>query len=233
MKTRPVICRSGCDEGHDRAKALDRSLRSGDTVTMETRKEKWESRYETADLPWDTGRHDSNLESVVADWPIRPCRAIDIGCGTGSNAIWLSQHGFDVTATDISSLALAEAQRKVAELDGITIRFEEADIYEEPLPAPPYALAFDRGCFHSSDAEAMRDIFVQRVYDCLSPGGLWFSMIGSTDSPPRETGPPVLSACQITQHVESLFEILFLKAIHFDSNQSEPPAAWACLMRRR
>ncbi len=69
---------------------------------MNERMNHWNERYLTGDLPWDTGRHDSNLERIITEYCIAPCHALDIGCGHGSNAIWLAQQGFDVDATDPS-----------------------------------------------------------------------------------------------------------------------------------
>ncbi len=76
-------------------------------------------------------------------------------------------------------------------------------------------------------------LFVRNVYASLEPQGLWLSLIGSTDSTPREVGPPRVSAAEIASYVEPQFEIRLLKATHFDSNQPDPPPAWACLMRKR
>lgn len=189
-------------------------------------------RYLTGDLPWDTGRHDKNLERAIRDGTIAPCRALELGCGTGTNALWLAAQGFDVTAVDISATALDDARKKAQQAEG-EMHFMNVDIREQPLPGGPYDFAFDRGCFHSSRGEEERDLFVRRVHTSLSPGGQWLSLIGSTDAPPRDGAPPQLSAGQIAAHVETLFEIRSLCATHFDSDQPAPAAAWACLMRKR
>ncbi|MBT3293774.1 MAG: class I SAM-dependent methyltransferase [Verrucomicrobia bacterium] len=199
---------------------------------MDVRREKWDGRYATGDLPWDTGRFDANLATVIAEWGIAPCPVLELGCGTGSNAIWLAAAGFDVTAVDISALALAQATTRAAEAE-VSVRFEEVDMHHGRLPKGPFGLVFDRGCFHSSDGPEEHALCVRNVHDSLGPQGLWLSLIGSTDSPPRDGGPPQLSAAQIVSYVEPLFEIRLLKATHFDSNQPEPPPAWACLMRKR
>ena len=195
-------------------------------------RERWNARYETGDLPWDTGRHDRDLAAVVADTPVRPCRALEVGCGTGTNAIWLAARGFDVTAVDVSSTAVAQATEKAAKA-GITVQFAEVDVVHGGLPDGPFGFVFDRGCFHSVDGPAERTAFARQVADCLESGGLWFSMIGSTDAPPRETGPPQLSAAEIAEAVEPLFEIRSLTASHFDSEQPNPAPAWLCLLRKR
>jgi SAM-dependent methyltransferase len=199
---------------------------------MDTRREKWEEHYDSGNVPWDTGRHDVNLADMIAEVELAPCRTLELGCGTGSNAIWLAAAGFEVTAVDISALALTQATTRAAEA-AVAVCFEEVDIHHGQLPAGPFGFVFDRGCFHSSDGPEEHALFVRKVYASLEPQGLWLSLIGSTDSPPREVGPPRVSAAEIASYVEPQFEIRLLKATHFDSNQPEPPPAWVCLMRKR
>lgn len=196
-----------------------------------SKKQHWDERYETGDLPWDSGRHDRNLESVISEHGIAPCETLEIGCGTGANAIWLAKLGFTVTAVDISPRAL-EAARNKAKVAKVAVTLLDVDVHDSTLPEGPFGFVFDRGCFHGSEG-AERDQFVEQVYAALTPDGLWLSLIGNADSPPREVGPPRLTAVEIATHVEPRFEILTLKATHFDSDQDDPPAAWACLMKRR
>lgn len=49
-----------------------------------TEQNHWEERYRTGSTPWDTGRPDFNLTDMVTKRPIRSCRALEIGCGTGA-----------------------------------------------------------------------------------------------------------------------------------------------------
>lgn len=194
--------------------------------------EDWDGRYRTGDLPWDTGRHDRLLEQVVREQPVTPCRALEIGCGTGTNALWLAKQGFEVTALDVSSVAINKAREKAESLQ-IRVEFVVADILADRIPAADYGFAFDRGCFHSFDASEQRDTYARALSGHLRGGGLWFSLIGSTDGPEREVGPPRRSMLDIAKAIEPYFEILWAKTMHFDSDAPDPPRAWACLMRKR
>jgi len=49
----------------------------------------WNERYREGNLPWDTGRPSSELQHVLSRHAIPPCRTLDIGCGTGTNSVWL------------------------------------------------------------------------------------------------------------------------------------------------
>ena len=197
-----------------------------------TRSTDWDERYRTGDLPWDTHRHDKHLEQIVAEYSIEPCAALELGCGTGTNAIWLAERGFRVTALDVSSVAIEMAGEK-ASRDGAVVEFLTADILADEIPGAPFAFAFDRGCFHSFDELSDRIVCVEGVWGSLADDGLWLSLIGSADGPAREVGPPRRSVRAIAETVEPLFEILSLRSTHFDSDLPEPPRAWECLMRKR
>ena len=199
---------------------------------MSTDRGSWEKKYETGETPWDTGRPDHNLTELFRDRPIPGGAALEIGCGTGTHALWLAEQGFSVTGVDISSLAVERA-REAASRAGSPVRFLTADFLSEPVPGGPFDFVFDRGCFHSFDAPADRERFARAVADLLAPSGLWFSMSGSTDDPPREEGPPMRSALQLVTAMEPHFEILSLKAGIFDSRRPKAPRAWLCLLRKR
>src|SRR4051812_10528508 len=108
----------------------------------------WDERYRKGEKPWDTGQPSSELRRVLEETPLRPCRALELGCGTGANAVWLAREGFDVTAVDISPLAVAEARRR-AEEAGVGVRFLAADVLRPPDELQgPFDFFFDRGCYH-------------------------------------------------------------------------------------
>jgi len=73
---------------------------------------RWDERYQTGDTPWDTGQPSSELQRVLTEDQIGPCAALEIGCGTGTNAVYLAQQGFELTAVDVSPLAVATAQAR-------------------------------------------------------------------------------------------------------------------------
>jgi SAM-dependent methyltransferase len=73
----------------------------------------WNDSYASGEsLPWDTGTPDPLLVEVIESRAIAPERTLEIGCGTGTNAIFLAQHGFDVLGIDISEVAVARARAK-------------------------------------------------------------------------------------------------------------------------
>ena len=79
--------------------------------------ERYRERYKSGDTPWDVGQPDFNLIEVVTQNPILSCKALDIGCGTGDNSIWLAQNRFQVIGTDTADIALKKAKEKASEAD--------------------------------------------------------------------------------------------------------------------
>lgn len=195
-------------------------------------KNRFETRYQSGDTPWDRGQPDANLIELVQQWPVPPCRALDIGCGSGDNALWLARNGFLVTGCDIARTAIESARTKAASLQ-VDAEFLQADFLNDTLPGAPFGFAFDRGCLHTFRRGRMLRRFAARVADRLDSGGLWLSLAGNADGPRRHPGPPRLSARAMAAAVEPFFELLLLKSGRFAAGQEDPPRAWIALMRKR
>lgn len=197
-----------------------------------SRKNRFEQRYKDNQTPWELGRPDKYLMELVQTWPVAPCRALDIGCGTGTHAIWLAQQDFEVTGVDFSPLAVKQAQEQ-AEKSGLNIRFKEIDFLSDTLEKESFDFVFDRGCFHIFDQAGDREKFARNVHSHLREGGKWFSLLGNKDDPPREEGPPMRTAHDIISGIEPWFRLLYLKAGVWDSKREKPARSWQCLMEKR
>ena len=189
----------------------------------------WNESYKSGELPWDTGEPELLLVEFVGSGRVVPCRTLEIGAGTGTNALWLAERGFDVVGIDIAPLAV---ERAAVKLGGRDLRccFQTLDFLDADPPDPPFQFVFDRGCFHVFDEPDERSRFASRVASILAPGGLWLSLIGSTEGPPREVGPPRRSAREVTLAVEPALEIIELRSAEFRAHGAQ---AWFCLSRRR
>jgi SAM-dependent methyltransferase len=192
----------------------------------------FEERYRSGDTPWDHGTPDHNLVDTVRQHPVPACRALDIGCGTGENVLWLARHGFESTGCDLSVTAIETARQKALET-GIRCSFITADFLHDTISGMPFGFALDRGCLHSVEGPMERARFAENVSAHLAKGGLWLTLAGNADEPAREIGPPQLTARELTAAVEPCFEILSLRSGFFGSDQPVPPRAWIGLMQRR
>src|SRR5438876_11252183 len=98
----------------------------------------WNDRYRDGSVPWDTGRPSSELQRVLSRNTIQPCRALELGCGTGTNSVWLAQQGFEVTAIDLAPLAVERAEKR-AHAAGAKVNFVVADMCHLPDLDGPFA----------------------------------------------------------------------------------------------
>src|SRR3954470_5848055 len=172
----------------------------------------WNESYASGEsLPWDTGTPDPLLVELITSRAIAPGRALEIGCGTGTNAIFLAQHGFDVLGIDISEVAVEKARAKAQG----RCRFEAGDFLAATPPGGPFQFVFDRGCFHVFDGEGERAGFADNVAAELVEHGLWLSLIGSTEGAPRAQGPPRRSAREVINAIEPALEIMQLRSTAF------------------
>ena len=89
----------------------------------------WDKRY--AEHPWSEVPDVSLVELVAS---LGPGRALDLGCGTGRNALWLTRQGWQVTGVDASAVGLQMAADQ-ARREGLSLTLGRADLLEyEPAP---------------------------------------------------------------------------------------------------
>jgi SAM-dependent methyltransferase len=189
----------------------------------------WNDSYASGQPPpWDTGIPDPMLVAMIDARGIAPARTLEVGCGTGTNAIYLAQHGFDVMGVDISPLAVETARTRAHG----RCRFETVDFLNATPPGGPFEFVFDRGCFHSFDAHQEQARFAHNVATSLLDGGVWLSLIGSTEGAPRDAGPPRRSAREVMNAIEPSLEILQFHSGEFDVF-GQHMKAWLCLSRKR
>jgi SAM-dependent methyltransferase len=192
----------------------------------------WEEIYQAGTPPWDTGRPSSELVRVVAAAKIRPGSAIELGCGAGTNAVWLAQQGFEMTGVDLVPLAIEQANKRAAK-SGVKVRFLAADLLKLPDLGEPFDFLFDRGCYHAvrrDDAEG----YVRTIDHLLRPGAIGLVLAGNAKEP-HDPGPPVVDEQQLRSELGSRFEIVALEEFRFDTSPTTGdfrPLAWSCLLRK-
>ncbi len=195
-------------------------------------KRDWDQHYIAGELPWDTGEPDRHLIEFVESGLVAPGRALEVGCGTGTNAIYLASRGFTVQGIDVSPNAIeqAEAKRKAA---GSHARFSVLDFMRDELPSEPFDFIFDRGVFHVFDEPEERAQFASRVAGLLAPGAHWLCLAGSTEGPPRDHGPPRRTALDLVSAVEPVLELVELRSTTFEVQMPSRAMAWSLFTRRR
>jgi len=198
----------------------------------------WNERYAARNIPWDTCAPSTELQAILAERKIAPCDTLELGCGTGTNAIWLARQAFRVTAVDVAPLAIDEAKAKSART-GAQVEWHVADLSSGDHPAlhRAYDFVFDRGVYHCMRRDAL-DAFRATLVRVTKPGTIWLSLAGNANDPAAsEPGPPRVTATEMCQELESLFELVQLREFRFDpvelGGNAFRPWAWSALWRRR
>ena len=170
-------------------------------MTDEFDRDSWERRWAQVlrEHPDTVASRPPNAHLLAEVRAITPGRALDAGCGHGAEAIWLAASGWQVTAVDFSSSALAHA-RSTAEAIGPDVA-NRIDWIEGDLGTwTPAARRFDLvSCLYVHVAGSVADM-VTRLGSGVAPGGTLF-LVGHLPVDPA-TGEPTPAAGQVQVTVE-------------------------------
>lgn len=142
--------------------------------------------------PWEVGPRSELVELVetgrLSAERLAPGRAIDLGCGSGANSVFLAQHGFDVVGVDFSTVALRKAE-KMAQAAGVpdSTTFLWGDLTADSLPGAegPFDLLVDYGTLDDL-APAGRRAMAANIARLARPGAnflLWAFHAAREDLP--------------------------------------------------
>jgi ubiquinone/menaquinone biosynthesis C-methylase UbiE len=190
----------------------------------------WNILYLLGRTRWDTGVTPPELVELIETSQVPPGRALDIGCGTGTNAIYLAQHCFQTTGIDISSLAIRRAQYK-AQQAGMPVKFYAGNALRLGLPrglvlANPFDFVLDIGCFHSQSIQN-RQSYVDMLLRVIRKGGFYLLY---ALGPRKGKGLPVgLIPEEVMSSMGSCFHDIWVR--HGDERGA--PSSWYFFQRQR
>lgn len=201
----------------------------------------WERTYAETDykrLPWYSSRPSPWLVHAVGEHWLRPgSTVLDVGCGAGSNVLWLGKHGFHAFGVDIAPGAIAAAKSRARKLRA-DVSFQVADAVALPFPRGAFTAALDTGCFHTLPVR-LRSNYVDEISRVLRPGSPFLlTWVGREET--GWQGPPHRpSLAEVTREFESRF-VFATTQFHAPGSKrgwSHPRGSLArytaCLIRRR
>lgn len=193
-------------------------------------------------IPWNIETPPDILRALVRGKKIRPCKAIELGCGTGNYVIYLASKGFEATGVDISLAAIEMAKHSARE-KGVQCTFVVADVLGD--------MAEIQGTFHFAyDWELLHHIFppdretyVKNVYRLLAPDGRYLSVCfseknahfggtGKYRKTPLETVLYFSSEREMVALFEPLFDIEELKTVDIKGKAAPHKAIYAFSRKR-
>jgi len=116
--------------------------------------------------PWDTGISPPELMDFLDEHP--PGQSLDLGCGTGTNAITMAQRGWKVSGIDFMPKAIRHARRKTQQA-GLQIDYQVGDVTQFNPSTGPFDLILDIGCFHNLSPQAKKT-YQSKLSQWLAPG---------------------------------------------------------------
>lgn len=173
----------------------------------------WDEVYreakEITDVPWETVEPSEEIVRLVKEGKIKPCKALDMGCGFGTQAIFLAQQGFEVKAFDFSEQAIRVARQR-AEKQKVKVDFFVGDINILDLKET-FSFVLDRGLFHVLGKKD-RAGYIKKVHGMLEPKGK-FSLAVFSEKNTEEEGPFLFTQKEIEDLFSSPFNILEVEEI--------------------
>jgi SAM-dependent methyltransferase len=167
---------------------------------------------------------------VLDEYRLRPQTVLEIGCGSGADAVVLAKRRFEVTAVDCSPIAIERARLRAEQHDAV-LRFVLDDIFAFARSSGQFDFVYDAGFYH-----VVRQTNLDRYLDVLwrvtRPGSYYLCLAGAP-SETADDGPPQVTEEEIHNELGRLFEFVHLRPIRLESaNPSQSFAGWSCLMLR-
>ena len=127
----------------------------------------YDAMYRYTKPDWDTGVTLPEIVELVKNGGVKG-RALELGCGTGTNSVYLAQQGLDVVAVDFSPKAI-ELAREKAKQAGVSVDFRVGDVTRLDFLRDLFDFALDVVCFHGL-ADDDRTRYAQHLARLTHPG---------------------------------------------------------------
>jgi len=161
---------------------------------------------------WDTGVPAPELIRYI--FGKTPGSAIDLGCGTGTNLLYLAQQGWSITGLDYAPLAIEKAKKKLKKFQKTLLVADVTKLTDMDLPGP-YDLGLDMGCFHNL-SEAGRLRYVEGLEKWIRSNGV--IMVYAFQ--PSESMDKGITKTDMIAYFRNSFDL-----INYEQGQGKP-SAW-------
>lgn len=185
----------------------------------------WEQTYKEAPeeaIPWERGDPRPELVQLVNSKKITSgIKVLDLGCGLGTQTIYMASRGFDAYGIDISPSAINRAKKRAKE-SSTKVNFDVGDVLSLPYQNNFFSFAFDFGCLHHNIASSNE--YLGELKRVLKKDSLYLLF----------TFPERLSPGEIRSLFEKNFEILELASTtHTEKASGVEHKLWRVLMKKK
>ena len=131
------------------------------------------------DIPWNFKRLPETLRNLIDEINLKPCKTLDVGCGSGNYSNWLAENGFTVTGIDLSDQAIVKAREKYK---SDNLNFICGDFLDdEILKNEKFDFIFDWQVLHHIFPED-RERYIKKIKSHLDENGIYVSVCFSEEN---------------------------------------------------
>jgi len=188
----------------------------------------WDTYYKdnkVEEMPWYSKELDEDLKKELERKEITKGSILDIGTGSGTQAVQLADMGFEVTAMDISPIAIENAGKLSKKVE-----FVQDDILNTKI-TKKFDYIFDRGCFHILET-GDRIKYVKAVKKLLNDNGTIFLKVFSSKQK-GNLGPSRFTPEKLWTIFGKEFEVLQVRSTVYQGTEAEDPFALFAVLKKR
>ena len=172
----------------------------------------WDDAYRTTP-PWDIGRPQPAFVDLARNRELNLGPVLDVGCGTGENAVFLAQNGYSVIGVDVARDAIRTAKAKVTSRK-VKVEFRIGSALALEFEDGKFDNVTDSGLFHTfQDSE--RTVFAREIARVLREGGKYFMLCFSEKEPTDWGGPRRVTRREIEETFSPRFKINYIRDSSF------------------
>lgn len=178
----------------------------------------WEDAYK-GNPPWDIGRPQPAFVELVSAGEFNKGSVLDVGCGTGENALYFAENGFSTVGVDLSSRAIVAAKAKANERK-LGVDFRLANALSLDLEGGYFDNVIDSGLFHTFN-DSDRVSFANEIARVLKADGRYFMLCFSDKEPTNWGGPRRITRDEIEATLVLRFKINYTRDAFFATRMHE------------
>jgi SAM-dependent methyltransferase len=180
--------------------------------------------------PWEIGRPQREFVRLEEQGEIRG-RVLDVGCGTGENALFYASRGHHTWGIDFAPAAIRRAREKAG--GGATpVHFEEASALELSRLGETFDTVTDCGMFHTF-LDEHRPVYAVSVATALRPGGQFFILCFSEREPTDWGGPRRVTEAELRATFANGWKVRWIRDARFETTRADVTGhAWLAALER-
>lgn len=189
----------------------------------------FEATYRAGTAPWEIGRAQGAFVRLAEAGRVVGT-VLDVGCGTGENALYLAGRGHPVMGLDASETAVARAREKAAARGLAAAQFHVWDALELRRLRKSFDTVIDSGLFHVF-ADEQRRPYAQALAEVTASGSDVFILCWSDAEPPGP-GPRRVAEHELRDAFRSIFAVMEVAPAEFERVAGAPARAWLARLTR-